>query len=136
MSTSTPVQFLQPDVVADLIRSEKSDKVVVVDVRGEDFAGGHVKGAKNIVSDEFYDVANVDKIIDEKLAGAEKIIVHCMKSQQRGPSCANKLAERLAERGINAPEVFVLAGGYNTWSSLYSGHPDLVEGHEAGTSEK
>ena len=57
-------------------------------------------------------------------AGATTIVVHCALSQVRGPACAARLAERLAESGGGGgvsgasapPAVEVLRGGFGAWA--------------------
>ena len=39
---------LEPDQLAGLLKGPERDQVCVVDVRDEDFAGGHIKEAINI----------------------------------------------------------------------------------------
>ena len=56
----------------------------------QDFAGGHIKGCKNITVDAFEDDDDVDSIIDKQLKGKEQVVVHCALSQQRGPFAARR----------------------------------------------
>lgn len=120
-------RYVEPSVVAELVRGPMRDEVAVVDVRDDDFAGGHIKGAINVESDQFGDDAAVDWLIDRHLAGKSRVVVHCMLSQQRGPRCAARLSQRLADRGLAAPAVLVMSGGFRRFAHIYGGDPNLVE---------
>jgi Rhodanese-like domain len=69
-----------------LTPSERKDipqHVQVVDVRDDDYEGGHIKGSMNVPSHGFPD--RVDKLVDE-LHDNEAVVFHCALSQLRGPS--------------------------------------------------
>ncbi|RYY75800.1 hypothetical protein EON63_19270 [archaeon] len=75
----------------------------VIDVRDEiEYSNGHIKGAESIPSTQFADPFNASKILESHL-GQKTIVVHCAKSQHRGPACARALQSALdklvAERG-------------------------------------
>ena len=59
----------------------------IVDVRDDDFEGGHIKGAINVPYHQFSD--RVTTLVDE-LEGKDAVIFHCALSQQRGPSVLPK----------------------------------------------
>ena len=101
----------------------------------QEFKDGHVKGAIQWETIKFQDPSQVDALIDGPLKGKSKVIVHCMLSQQRGPLCAGKLLERLQERGIVGPEVKVMAGGWDRFSTLYGTSEELVEAETAKTDK-
>lgn len=94
---------------------------------GQDFVGGHIKGAINIPAEEFANDAAVDDLIDVQLAGKSRVVLHCMLSQQRGPRCAARLAQRLQDRGLTQPSVLVMSGGWSRFSRLYGDNADLVQ---------
>jgi Cdc25 family phosphatase len=108
--------------------------VAVLDCRDDDFAGGNIRGAINLPAEAFYgDSSAVDELIDT-LAGKSRVVVHCFLSQQRGPRCAARLAQRLQERGLTQ-QVLVMSGGWQRFSRLYGSDPQLVEGqHGTGTA--
>lgn len=73
----------------------------IIDVRDEDFEGGHIYGAVNLPSETFYDRKILDKMVrDWGIPSPEKprtiLVFHCMKSQQRGPTCARIFSEHLS----------------------------------------
>ncbi|KAG2449115.1 hypothetical protein HYH02_005863 [Chlamydomonas schloesseri] len=130
------VQYLEPAQLATALRHPKSrDRVLVLDVRDEDFIGGHVKGAVNSPSELWGNEPHVDSLIDQHIAGkADMVVVHCMFSQQRGPRCALELARRLEalEQPLLAPlpQVYVLRGGFTGFVRHYKSESDLVEGFD------
>lgn len=94
----------------------------------QDFAGGHIKGCRNVTTDRFEDDSSVDAIIAEHCVGKDRVVVHCMMSQKRGPYCANRLAERLQVSDLALkPDVLILSGGYEKFGRLYSHDAELCE---------
>ena len=64
----------------------KSDKVVtkdylVVDVRGDDYAGGNIKNCLNQPSGDFFE-ANINALV-QRTKDVPLVIFHCALSQQR-----------------------------------------------------
>lgn len=114
-------------MVADLLRGPMRQEVAVVDCRDDDFIGGHIKGAINMEAEHFADEAAVDQLIDTSLQQKTRVVLHCMLSQQRGPRCAARLAQRLQERGLQQPAVLVMSGGWSRFSRMYGDNPELVE---------
>eukprot|EP00955_Chlamydomonas_euryale_P087003 364262-Chlamydomonas_euryale.AAC.19 len=77
------VEFIEATGLAALLRGPDAATALVIDVRDEDFEGGHVRGAVNILSDRFYEETSLDAIIEQCLtANVTKVVVHCMFSQQ------------------------------------------------------
>lgn len=92
LSTPPPVRFLQPIQVKALLEDPHSrSRILVLDVRDEDFSGGHIRGCINIPSYDLSSEHNLDRFIATKLTDdVESVIVHCYLSQQRGPTCARR----------------------------------------------
>jgi rhodanese-related sulfurtransferase len=103
----------------------KRRKLVVIDVRDSDFKGGNIVGAVNIPSEQFR--ARVPEIISS-YKDTETIVVHCMMSQVRGPTCAKILFNEL-QRELNGDgKVVILEGGYSSWTSTHKNkNPHLFE---------
>ena len=128
--TAAP-SYMTREQLATLLLSPSADSVAVVDVRDEDYIGGHVKGGQNVPS------STLDYRIPElirTLKGKEKVVFHCALSQQRGPAAARRyLAEKertgqrdepsseassnLAPNVSNSTEqqVYILDGGFTKW---------------------
>ena len=71
--------------LSSILLSEDSSKVAIVDVRGEDHAGGHIHNSINVPSSSLD--SRLPEVIDS-LADKEVVIFHCALSQQRGPGAA------------------------------------------------
>lgn len=110
---------------------EELEKTAIIDVRDEDFAGGHVKGAVNVPSELFRDDQHVDDTLQRlAAAGKERIVVHCALSQQRGPAAARRIQERLDAAlgsGAKMPQVQVMEKGFRRFGELYGEDSSLVE---------
>ena len=69
--------------------------VTVIDVRNDDFEGGHIPGAINIpYGDEWNDDKFLEGVVS-KVHTSDKVVFHCMKSQVRGPFCAKQFNAKL-----------------------------------------
>lgn len=124
---ASAVTTLAPARVKAMMRGCDT-KLVIFDVRDSDFVGGHIKGAKNIVAARFDQDEMVDQLLASFCRDAEVIIVHCYLSQQRGPYCAQRLAERLEAQGGTMPEVCVMSGGWRRFKrELQEEDFELVE---------
>ena len=85
------MRFLQPVQVKALLEDgSRRGSTLILDVRDEDFAGGHIRGCVNIPSYELIKAEEVDKFLDGIDPVIDTLIVHCYLSQQRGPSCARR----------------------------------------------
>src|SRR5687767_8559993 len=115
------MQYITHQELADLLLTRKSKSMAIIDVRDEDFAGGKIRGAMNFPSDSF----DAEEVA-EACTGKEIVVVHCMLSQQRGPRCAQDLAN------VVEPDtrVLVLRGGIQMFIHVFRKHPqatDLLE---------
>lgn len=120
--------YLSPEAALDYLRN--STRTVIVDVREEDRAGGHIKGSYHIPAPKFLrNPARYLSLADD----ADRIIFHCMFSQSRGPTCANAFVDQLVQRIMDdpdapSPEVCVLSGGFRAFAKLVTdGNMDVVE---------
>lgn len=124
------VEYMTAEEVAEYIRT--TTRTVIIDVREDDHAGGHIKGSHHIPAP----VLRTQPSRYLHLAkNADRIIFHCMFSQCRGPTCASVFQAALAGSvdGDNPsemplPKVCVLAGGFEAFAKLaVAGNLDLVE---------
>ncbi|GEM08168.1 dual specificity phosphatase ibp1 [Rhodotorula toruloides] len=111
------IKYISPDQVADLILAEpKRDDFVIIDVRSTDFAGGNLPGAVNITTSEFRDERSLSRLIHTHILPRPSLtllILHCMRSQTRGPFAAHLLSQSpLLPPQI---EVRVMEGGFAGW---------------------
>jgi Cdc25 family phosphatase len=130
------LEFIQPLELAELLQNNFSDTTAVIDCRDEDFKGGHIKGCTHVSSESLEDDAVLyDLAISTR--SCKHVVVHCMKSQERGPMTAFRLINRLAiileeqqgdNSNTNKPAVVVLRGGYEEFvRSCGDSHPALFE---------
>ena len=93
MSTGTPLP-IQPAALREWVISnhpQHSDppptsvpkKFAIVDVRDDDYVGGHIPGTLNVPSRQF--PLRVETLVDE-LKDKDAVVFTCALSQQRGPT--------------------------------------------------
>ena len=105
------VTYIEVSELASLVRDQRGSvdrTFAVVDVRDDDYYGGHIPGAVNVPSLRWDDDDTVEKLIkDYVIPGKEKafVIFHCMQSMQRGPSCAMRFANRLSFEKADNPNI-------------------------------
>jgi len=116
------ISYITAPQLRDLLVS--AEPPVVVDVRDEDRAGGHVRGSVSIPSAQWSDSASVDRFVT-RLTSSTTVVFHCMFSQQRGPSCAQLFAARLP--ATSPTRVLVLHGGWRAWRREYGDDPVLTD---------
>eukprot|EP00884_Botryococcus_braunii_P012906 jgi/Botrbrau1/21616/Bobra.43_1s0020.1 len=128
------VTYIDATNLKDLIDGGQDwkEKAIIIDVRDEEFAKGHILGATNIPVDTFQDDDEVDKVIEHHLKSKDLAIVHCQLSQQRGPFAAKRLASRLQAAGVDQLQVQVLQGGFERWSQIYGDDPKLTNTETKG----
>ncbi|AEO55003.1 hypothetical protein MYCTH_2298329 [Thermothelomyces thermophilus ATCC 42464] len=121
--------------------------IAVIDVRDDDYIGGHIKGSVNVPS------RTLDAMLPtlvRQLQDKETVVFHCALSQQRGPAAAlryirererilsaNKKAARPETDGAGADpgegaaakeqKVFVLDRGFVGWQEAYGTDERLTE---------
>ena len=102
-SPAVAVKDVQPDDVEKLLKERKD--VVVLDVRtADEFAAGHIAGAKNV---DFFD-KDFEKNIGA-FAG-KPVVVHCA-SGRRSAQAVELLKTK------TFPEIFHLTGGFKAWTA-------------------
>ncbi|GAB7363682.1 hypothetical protein MBLNU230_g4250t2 [Neophaeotheca triangularis] len=113
----------------------KPESVQVIDVRDNDFIGGHITNCRN------HPVNTHDYAMPElvrTLKGKENVVFHCSLSQQRGPSSALRyLRERERVEGQSegggggeGQKVWLLDGGFVKWVEKYGEDKALTEGYQ------
>lgn len=127
------IQYVDPSQLKQWIKQGNVDslgkKVVIVDVRGHDYIGGHITGSINLpyrswsneVMEQLLEVIHKDDI--------GIVVFHCAQSQQRGPSAALKFMRFL--NSDSDVQVKVLRGGFIEWQSLYRDDTSLIDGYIA-----
>ncbi|BGP31507.1 hypothetical protein JCM10296v2_003272 [Rhodotorula toruloides] len=117
------VKYISPDEVAELVLAEpKRDDFLIIDVRSTDFPGGNLPGALNITTREFRSDESLTRLIETHILPRPSLtllILHCMRSQTRGP-----FAAQLLSRSPLLPsriEVRVMEGGFAGWWARFKG---------------
>ncbi|KAI8879449.1 Rhodanese-like protein [Backusella circina FSU 941] len=128
--------FAEPEELADLVRNpEKAvgKDYAIVDVRGNDYIGGHIPGSINVPAAEMYDRAN--ELID-KLEGIPTVYFHCALSQVRGPKSARIYKETMYNLGKSTDQkVKVVRNGFEGWQAKYKNEKDLLEDYDPAVWE-
>ncbi|KAK9814822.1 hypothetical protein WJX72_012047 [[Myrmecia] bisecta] len=125
-SMAQDLSYISAGDLVTVLQGPDKAKTLVVDVRDDDFEGGHIKGALNVPSGDFE--AGIAPVVKNQLSGVETVVVHCALSQIRGPKCAVKLNNILDEAGLaNRPQVKVLSKGFNGFQEAYGHSAEFVE---------
>lgn len=85
METTATLRHLSREQLSSILLSSDSSKVAIVDVRGDDHVGGHIRSSINVPSSSLDN--RMPEIIDT-LGDKEIVVFHCALSQQRGPGAA------------------------------------------------
>lgn len=150
--TISDLKFVKPaDLANSLHQEQTASRVAVIDVRDNDHVGGHIKGS------QWVPLNQLDARMPELLRtnkDKERVVFHCMLSQQRGPKAAlayarakaydmEKRKRELGKEGkqeeetnsddqkveTGGQEVCVLEGGFGGWQALYGEDKMLTDGY-------
>ncbi|KAF2098897.1 Rhodanese-like protein [Rhizodiscina lignyota] len=135
---------------------EASSSVAIIDVRGSDYIGGHIRGCVNVPSSDLdWRTPELVRTLKDK----DMVVFHCALSQQRGPAAALRYLrerERLlgasgagvdtkqtsglekeeqdgAKEGVGkskGQEVYILDGGFVKWQEKYGEDEKLTENYK------
>ncbi|XP_062168206.1 dual specificity phosphatase Cdc25 [Alnus glutinosa] len=106
---------------SQLLSLKRRPNIAIIDVRDDERSyDGHIAGSLHYASDIFSD--KISDLIQE-VKGKDTLVFHCALSQVRGPTCARKLVNHLAEIKEDAgiKNILVLERGFNGWEA--SGRP-------------
>ncbi|KAG5556831.1 hypothetical protein RHGRI_007176 [Rhododendron griersonianum] len=106
---------------SQLLSLKRRPNIAVVDVRDDERSyDGHIPGSLHYASDTFSE--KIPNLV-QSVAGKDTLVFHCALSQVRGPKCAQRLADYLAElkQDMGIKNILVLERGYNGWEA--SGRP-------------
>ncbi|KAL3233047.1 hypothetical protein RNJ44_04963 [Nakaseomyces bracarensis] len=139
------IQYLEAKNLAHWIKSKDVAPLFqVIDNRGSDYVGGHIKDCWNYPY-KHLDDTHLDKLYNElkdrldqaRLSSSSSTdaikmnaIFHCAQSQQRGPAAAMKFLRYLPDDQLGNYKIWVLRGGFNHWQDLYGEDKDLTEDYE------
>ena len=144
LQPSMPLQRMAREQLSEILLSTDVSKIAVIDVRGDDHVGGHIRTSMHVPS------SSLDHKTPElvrKLSNKEKVIFHCALSQERGPRAARRYLEERAKKlksgevdklvgapgieikdgsiqkdtsGLQEQEVYVLDQGFVGWQEKYA----------------
>ncbi|KAG5931276.1 hypothetical protein E4U53_001857 [Claviceps sorghi] len=138
MTTVAGLRRISAKALSEKILAEADSpcpSYAIIDVRDDDYIGGHIKGCTNIPT------VKLDAMMPtlvRKLKDTKTVVFHCALSQQRGPSAALKylrekdeLLRRLEKEGeeVVEQEVLVLDRGFVGWQQTYGDDERLTEGY-------
>ena len=114
------------DVVELITTNTQQLKFIIFDVRGSDVGDLIIHKAINIPSPNFLQTASS---IAAMYKDYDMIIVHCMMSQTRGPTCASKLYECLMSEKYKDSKavVRILRGGFERFYNNYGERKELFD---------
>ncbi|SCU79143.1 LAFA_0B01046g1_1 [Lachancea sp. 'fantastica'] len=116
--------------------SASNEPFRIIDVRGSDHVGGHIKGSFNVPYRQIRDDEDKCRELRDRLrsaaAGSSVVncVFHCALSQQRGPSAAMKFLRQLGDDDLSKFKIYVLRGGFNHWQSLYGEDQSVTESYQ------
>ncbi|KAM0801702.1 Rhodanese-like domain-containing protein [Usnea florida] len=116
--------------LSSFLLSPDASKLAVIDVRDDDYVGGHINSSIHVPSSSLdYRIPEIVRTMADK----EIVVFHCALSQQRGPTAALRyLKERdLPNREPKGQEVYVLDKGFVGWQEKYGNDERLTEGYVA-----
>merc|ERR1719464_884284 len=102
------IKYIKP---VDLLKRLKDKTVLVIDVRGDDYEGGHIPGCRNIPCGQFK--PKVDALVKEMIKTKKLVVFHCMYSMTRGPLCARLFASKVGKD--EDLEIRILENGFRGW---------------------
>ncbi|KIW32877.1 uncharacterized protein PV07_04390 [Cladophialophora immunda] len=151
--TLSSLKYVHPATLGPLLLdpTEKA-KVAVIDVRDSDHIGGNIHGSTWVPLHQLE--VKMPELL-RTLRDKEKVIFHCMLSQQRGPKAALAYArakqradakeareqtqskeeagdstEQEKKESSPAQEVCVLEGGFGSWQARFGEDPRLTADYQ------
>ncbi|KAH7159808.1 Rhodanese-like domain-containing protein [Dactylonectria estremocensis] len=137
MTTIASLRRLSAKSLSEKILAEREAKdqtFAIIDVRDDDYLGGHIKGSTNVPA---HTLDVMLPTLVRTLKDKKTVVFHCALSQIRGPSAALKyLRERdglLRAMGETprgeGQEVLVLDRGFTGWQEVYGPDERLTEAY-------
>ena len=126
MNFEVELDYISGDDLIKMMK-ENTKKFQIIDVRGRDIGDLMIKGAINIPRKTFE--KDVDKII-ETYANYDYVVIHCMRSQQRGPACARLMKQYFTISKYFATshlKIVVLEGGFGRFYNKHFQESELFQ---------
>ena len=122
METAATLKRMSREQLSSLLLSPDASNVAVIDVRDDDYVGGHIKSSTHIRSSSLdHQIPNIVRT----MAGKEIVVFHCALSQQRGPAAAlryirereSKLKDGKTFKEIGTPAIGIKDGSVQKMST-------------------
>ena len=123
----------------DGLDDRSAGRIIVLDVRDEDVAGGMVRGAIHCPDGRFGAECILELLRraarEEEEEEKTTLLLHCMESARRAPRCARRLiaaVDALRESGhpVQPLDVKILEGGFDQFCRRHWDDPVLVQGYD------
>lgn len=133
------LKSISSHTMANLINGLYKDSVAsykIIDCRYPyEFEGGHIRGAKNLytqeqIMEEFVNSKTESAAVEADGPKRHILVFHCEFSSERGPKLSRFLRNHDRERNTNSypalhyPEIYLLHGGYK---EFYENHSELCD---------
>lgn len=130
--TVANIKYIDPSELFSWMKDGVATPFQVVDVRGPDYVGGHIKGGWNYPFEEFQEKLPelMKRLNDEREETGStllNVIFHCAQSLERGPTAAMKFLKTLPEDDLDHFKIYVLRGGFIHWQRLYGKDNTVTE---------
>ncbi|ETS80711.1 hypothetical protein PFICI_08240 [Pestalotiopsis fici W106-1] len=103
---------------------------VIVDLRRNDFVGGHIRGSINLPAQTLQ--SSLPTLYNMcKAAGVQKVIWYCMSSRGRGTRGADLFSNYLQARGDSVMESIILVEGIRGWANAGDKFTDWLDEYDA-----
>lgn len=133
--TIASIKYIDAYQLFNWMKNGSSTPFQVIDVRGSDHLGGHIREGWNYPFKTFSDsVPELLNRLQEKRKTVSddanmNVIFHCAQSQQRGPTAAMRFLREIPDADLEKFEVCVLRGGFNNWQDVYGEDSTVTEGY-------
>ncbi|KAI1334488.1 hypothetical protein F5Y15DRAFT_409686 [Xylariaceae sp. FL0016] len=129
-----PLERITASKLADILlaaqQSPDAKKLAIVDVRDDDYIGGHIKSSLHFPSRS---LDATMPTLRRRLQDVDTVVFHCALSQQRGPGAALRYLREKADDSGGAEgkkqKVCVLDRGFVGWQEIYGTDDRLTEGY-------
>lgn len=122
-----PGMYIKQDTLKEWLESPgERAKTLLIDVRDDDYNGGHPATAINY-PDSTFDAKTVASQIPPNIT---RIVLSCMESARRAPRCARQLHNEISNLNVNV-DIHILKGGADKWLRRFVVEaPHLVQGFD------
>lgn len=108
----------QDELLNKIIHNEN---ILLIDLREDDYIGGHIKNSVNIPANTFSN--NIDRVL-RLLDKYNYVIFYCQESLKRSPRCSNILLSEISDN--KDKQIYILEGGFYNWVKRFW-NTNLVE---------